>query len=474
MLNAIKNFFKSKSVGYYIVAGVALFSLIVAIIFLSTYRNPELVVQMGNRALGLVPDTIGIFLLAGFAIEVVVLVIPQYRFVQIGAVAMFGLAFYKDILIIPDFIVGKINNVEYNGGNFDFNMFIFVSLVIIIIASIVATFLGFYKEEAEAAEDMKIKKEGFIVKVSKIGVGAVIVLVAVLASSLISADLVKKNSAAQKVEPEPIEEVVVFDPINDDIKAIAEAYDYDKEPEKVVIQEQETWNFSDSTLSSMTADATTRSGHYLVYYFEGAYSEGWQGDYSPTYSYMCLWDDGLFGGKSGQDTFKGFWYNSSKEAPEDNPETEDVNEAKDCLNMVSQSTHFESIITKKESESGFYEASAYIFLNMGKVWNQDMPGNYRSTIINGYTYYPEVALAIDTTATGLEYKVGDAFDRSSWVANRILKNLNFSSVFKADEVTWTDESNMYDADKVFTAAGEYEVKAKWNGLEASVKVTVTE
>ncbi|MEE3309486.1 hypothetical protein, partial [Sharpea azabuensis] len=94
-MEKIKDFLKNKGVGYYIVAGLALLSLIVAIVFFATYNNPELdpifhANPMGNKASGLVPETIGIFLLAGFVVELVVLVVPQYRFIQIAAILMFG------------------------------------------------------------------------------------------------------------------------------------------------------------------------------------------------------------------------------------------------------------------------------------------------------------------------------------------------------------------------------------------------
>ena len=67
---------------------------------------------------------------------------------------MFGMALYKEILIFPDFIVGKINNVEYNGGNFSLNLYYFISLMIIAIVAVVAAFIGFVKEDVkEEVED---------------------------------------------------------------------------------------------------------------------------------------------------------------------------------------------------------------------------------------------------------------------------------------------------------------------------------
>ena len=131
MMEKIKKFLERRTIGYFLVAGLALVSLILAIIFFASYKNPSLAAQMGNKADGLGVETIGIFLLAGFAVEIVVLVLPQYRFIQIGAVAMFGLAFYKEVLIIPDFIAGIANKVMYNGGNLGLNMFLFFALLMV-------------------------------------------------------------------------------------------------------------------------------------------------------------------------------------------------------------------------------------------------------------------------------------------------------------------------------------------------------
>ena len=41
----------------------------------------------------------------------------------------------------------------------------------------------------------------------------------------------------------------------------------------VLVKEQEEWDYSDAGLASLSANATKRDGHYLVYYFEGSYSE---------------------------------------------------------------------------------------------------------------------------------------------------------------------------------------------------------
>ena len=451
------DFIKNKSVGYFIAAGIAVFALLVSIIFFATFSNPALDPifhndPMGNKADGLVAVTIGIFLLAGAIIECVVLVIPQYRFIQIAAIAMFGLALYKDIMIIPDFFAGIINNVMYNGGNLFLNLFYLFSLLIIVVASIVVAFLGFYKDEEDAKAEMKNLKGP--INLAKVGGGAAVVLAAILVSSLVSANLVNVKGAKQ-VREKP---AFLFAPITEEVSTAAETYEYDFEAKDVIIEQKESYTFG-SDVSGVTT-GNTRSGHNLVYVFEGAYAEGYQGDYSETYADIYLWDDGLFGGVVNSTSIRGYWYNSSI-AGGTNPETGE--RIQDCLNLVSNVSKYESIICAPAN--GFYEWRAHIYL--GFSWGT------RSMEVSAYRYYPEVALSIDATVGNNYFFVGEEFDRDGWVANRILQNLNYSAVFKASEVKWTDPEGLKNHEKI-EDAGEYEVTASWtNGFKKTFEATIT-
>lgn len=458
-MQKILDFIKNKGIGYYIAAGITLFSLIVAIIFFATYSNPALDPifgndPMGNKADGLLAVTIGIFLLAGTFVEAAVLVVPQYRFIQIIAIAMFGLALYKEVMIIPDFFAGIANNVMYNGGNVVLNMFFFISLLLIVIASIVAAFMGFYKKEEDSKADFKnIKGTANIVKV---GCSAAVVVAAVVVSSLVTLDLTNKANAGSKVRVKP---AFVFEPINEDVEAAADEYAYEYEAKDVVVRQKETYNFSASEVTGITT-GNTRSNHYLVYVFEGAYAEGYQGDYSETYASIYLWDDGLYGGSVGSTSIRGYWYNSSLDAEVD-PETGKYQQ--NCLNLVSNVSKYESIICARAA--GFYEWRAHIYL--GFSWGT------RSMEVSAYRYYPEVALAIDASVGNNYFFTGEEFDRDGWVANRILKDLNYSAVFKASEVQWTDPEGLKNHQKI-EESGEYEVKATWkNGFNKTFEATIT-
>ena len=469
-MSKILDFFKNKSVGYFIVAGIALLSLILAIIFLATFNNPDVATQMGAKATGYTPETIGVFLLAGFVVEVAILVVPQYRFIQLAAIAMFGLALYKEVIIIPDFIVGKINNVEYNGGNFNLNMFFFVTLILIVVASIVAAFLGFYKKEEDANADMPVKGT---TKIAKVAGSAVLVVAAVLGGTLVSNSLTNKNARGNNNTQSSDSsggKKTKKDPINDRIREAAELVEYDYDPEGVLIKEQELYCYSQSDADANDgyynpdlaglSHSQTRADHHLIYIFEGVFSEGYQGGYGIHEASLYLWDDGLYTGKSKNDNFKGYWYNSSIDDGKD----EEGNDVVDCLNMVSNSSNYTSIIT--DPVKGFYERQGYVHINPG--WGD------RSVVVTGYKYYPDVAIFIDTDDI-VNFKVGEVFNRQTdWAANRVIKKLTYTPIVNVNEVTWTYPAGMLDENDKFVAAGEYEIKAKWKTFEDSVTITVTE
>ena len=116
-------------------------------------------------------------------------------------------------------------------------------------------------------------------------------------------------------------------------------------------------------------------------------------------------------------------------------------------------------------------------------------GGDRSIIMNGYPYYPEVTMFIDTEGEEeFSCEVNKDFDISYWTPSRVLKNLSYSAVFIQTDVTWEATNGSVKIEYVdgqknrgialitakFTQAGEQTITVKWNGLEASVKVNVVE
>ena len=157
-MDSIKKFFKNKAIGYYLAIGVFVLATVLAIVFFNTYNNPNIpsinnAHPMGNKAESFVVETIGIFVIAGAIVELVVLAMPEFRFFHLGAIIMFGLALYKDVLVMGDFFAGLGTGVFYNGGNVGLNFFYFIALVVIEIAAVVASFIGFIKEVDDYNEE---------------------------------------------------------------------------------------------------------------------------------------------------------------------------------------------------------------------------------------------------------------------------------------------------------------------------------
>ncbi len=424
-----KKLIENKSIGYFMAIGVAALALITAIFFIATQEG-----NMGNYAAGVGPETIGVFLLAGFVVELVALLLPQYRFIHVVALVMYGLAFYKETILIPDFIAGKINNVEYNGGSFGLNMAYFVLLLIIVVVSVVVAFLGFYKDEEQAKKEMSIGDKPQIIKV---GTGAVIALAAVLVGCLVSKNIVDSSAA----NTDPL--------ITKSVRRAAKDVDYSYDPSGIIYKEIEKVDDAypydyDAIKNYPTNGDKPYEDAELVYRFEGAYAEGYQGDYSQTYAYLYLWDNGTFTGEAGttnQGKIRGYWFNSSLAEGTD-AKGRDI---RDCLCMVSNVNRYESIICQKVT--GFYQWQAYLYLRMS--WNGD-----RSIIVSGYEYYPNCAIVIDTNGTETKTNAGADFDLSFWQAKRVVTNLTYTAVFIPTEVDWyIDDGKDYDletGDKPFT------------------------
>ena len=439
-LDSMKNFFKSKSVGYYISAVGCLLAFVFAIVYMATYKT-----AIGNNASGFVPESVGIFLFAGVVINIALLVLPQYGFINWIVILFYGLALYKQIFLVPDFFAGLATGIEYNGGDASLNIFYLIALLVIVIIAVVTSFLGYYKKAED--RDADFKKVKGVAPIAKLGGGTVAIIVAVLVSTITVYNL--SNVVIPKYS---------FNPITPEIEALAAEKAPENDPANVVFSKADSYDFDAADFKAVTAGATTREDHYLVYMFEGAYSEGYQGQYNEYYANLWLWDDGFFTGKSNSQTFKGYWYNDF-----------DGDGQVDNIKMISNSEKYASIECKKSE--GFYGYQAYIYMHPG--W-----GDGRSMPIAGYLYYEAIALAIDTKDFPV-YKVGDYLPTSDWSVNRILQNLNWGSVFNmpdgSDEkmkIKWTLPEDLLDKDKKLAAAGEYEIKAEWGGLETTVTITV--
>jgi hypothetical protein len=90
--------------------------------------------------------------------------------------------------------------------------------------------------------------------------------------------------------------------------------------------------------------------------------------------------------------------------------------------------------------------------------------------MNGYPYYPNIGIYIDTHGLiteedqVLKYEEGSTFSHEGWTVMIVRNNLTASAVFNEDEVKWTD----IDTSKV----GEQTITAQCGDFTATIKAEV--
>lgn len=454
-MESIKKFLANKSIGYYISVGIALISLVLGIVFFATSKG-----TMPNSAASYVTQSVGIFLLVGGIIEVTFLVLPQYRFIHLITTFMYCLSLATELLIFAPLVAGKANNVEYEGGNFNYHLFYTIAIVLLLAICIVASFVGFFKSEDGLGEEMKISPKNPL----KIGVVAActVIIVGSIVGGKIIENNIRKGLNTAEVDDNDQEIDYSKDPnITDEMKAKAAELNYEFNPKEIIIKEKEpeTYDYDNAELKALNTNGSRDGDHHLVYYFEGSYIEGYQGDYTPSYANIYLWEDGMYVGKIKDTTIRGYWYNSTLSSSGKDAEGNDV---KDKVVLVSNISKYESMICRESS--GFYDLSLYAFIDMG--WGQ------RSMSLYGYYYYPDIATFIKYSDDVEDFKVGDTLDKGKFSTQHVLSNFKYGGVFKASEVSWTWPSGMLDSNNKFVAAGEFELKSKWGEFEATKTIVV--
>ena len=147
---------------------------------------------------------------------------------------------------------------------------------------------------------------------------------------------------------------------------LASSYQYNFGSNSEIVREQESWDFNYSGLTSLSY--ANVSDYELVYVFEGIYTEGYQGQYNTYSGSLYLLTNGMYVGKLNSTEIRGYWYNSSLKNSSNTP---------DCLNLVSDISHYESIVCT--ASEGSYQFQALVHFNPG--W-----GEGRAMIMNGYKY----------------------------------------------------------------------------------------
>jgi hypothetical protein len=417
-MNKMKDFLKNKGVGFYIVIADIIIAIVLGIVFFATYHD-----AMGNNAAGHVPELIGWFAFIGAVLDIVTILLAKYKFVHILALAAYCVALGHEIFLIPNLIADAVNDVHYQGGDLGTNLFYLISLLIIVISAIVAIFLGLYTKEGEKAveeEGLMPKKNDFI----KIGCSAASIITIALIAGI---SLGNSSSNPSFVAKDP---VVALDDIQKKFEdKVDKNYDFDP---KSVVYKEDTHPYLKATPAQVQANVSSdlnRFLHHKVYEFEGKYTEAYQGNFNYTYSYIYLWEDGLYNGIANGSTIYGYWYNRTAEG-----EPCLVMKGTDGNDMVCEST--------KGDKYYDYMTDLKTSLNGG-----------RTCKMNGFLYTPAIGIYIDTGSTE-EQKVDflNDLDRSHWKVMEVRNDLRYSAVFNPDEIEWQDIDNMVPGTQDVTAS----------------------
>ena len=433
-MEKIKNFFANKKIGYYLVILDVILALFVGIFFFATYKDFPAGYGgqgMASNAYAHVPEVIGLFMFLGAVVDIVVLVLPEYLPIHLGAIVAYCISLMKQVYCIPNLVADEINNVHYQGGSFPLCLSWLIITFVILIAAIIVMFVGMIKQEEE---DVKMREKPAGKKLIKIaaGGGAIVVALAVVLSIYgVTEANIKKGSAAGG-----------GDDFNARVQARAQTFadqvvDYDFDPATFELTEEDNQyhNNKSSTQSAVGAYSRgqVRDGAYRVFCFEGSTAEGWQGDYSQKYVRFTLWSDGLYNGNINGSNAYGYWYNRDEVGGE-------------CLVMISSDGSNDMVGQKLSGSGSYYE------------WLVDARASYNNGRMikgNGCKYYPVIGMFVDTGSSKTpEFKVGSEFTTSGWTCMQVRNNLVASSIFDAEhEVTFSSPD--------MSTPGTKTVKARW-------------
>ena len=435
-MEKVFNYFKNKKLGFYFGIANVIFAIVLAIVFFATYTgdNGNGQLNLANAAYASAPEVIGIFMLVGAVIQIVALVLPEYRLIEVGALACFCIALIKVIFIIPDILAGLGTGIGYAGGNPGLNIFFLVFALVICGLALAACFIGLIDVNDE---DKLMRAKPNMTQFIKIGVCGGVALASV-AVGVITASALKKGSGA-------VEEGIDLMKLYGDK---LEAYEFNPDN---CIYTQEDNPYAGSNKTTIQNAVKNRNGYYKVYTFEGSTAEGWQGDYSLKKGYLTLWDDGLYSGTSNGSAIQGYWFNRDEFGEE-------------CLNLIDSDGN-DMICNKLAGSESFYE------------WSVDMKASYnggRLIKVQGLRYFPTVAMYIDTGSDSLKYNVDETIDMSNWSFNQVI-----GALVGEEETPFIKAGAIFDAEhevKITTPdmsePGKKEVTAKWGDFEASVEITV--
>lgn len=430
-MEKIKTFFKGKTIGFYIVIADIVLAIILGITFFATYQG-----AMANNAASHLPEVIGVCILLGALLDCLTLAFPEYKFIHIGAIIAYCVSLMKEIYLIPNLIADQINGVAYQGGNFGLNLFYIITQFIIIISAIVSCFLGLVTKEKEEEIEAKIKEEGRFSKhnIIKMSSGGAVALVGIIAATSTLVGIKANSSASTGEKDKPLDEI--------QLSYQDKKIEYDFDPTTVIYKE-DTHPYKEATAEQIINNVSSSPDRFLhnkVYEFEGKYTEAYQGNFTFTYSYIYLWEDGLYNGTASGTNIYGYWYNQTSEGDP-------------CL--VLKDTQGNDMVCEATHGDPYYD------------WFGDLKSNVnggRTFKMNGFMYYPVIGMFVDTGESKLEYKFREELDKNKWTVKQIRNDLRYGAIINPDELTWKLPDTK--------VPGEQEVSVTWDKHELTSKFNV--
>lgn len=403
-------FFKTKKLGYWFMVATAVLSLLLFVIYIATYEPGQFGHghTMPNSASGQAPELVWIWALFALLIQLAALAAPEHKWLQFFVVGAIGGAFFVEMQLCPTVLAAIGTGVAYEGGSLELHLTYLILLLVSWAVAIASCFMETIGEE----ETESLKKTFALPRL--IGGASVIGVLAVLG-------IVLTSTLPNRIDVDPIDNAPTTKKFAIDLAAtfgdkVDPSYTFD--PTSVHFSRENNPYASnetgwDATVKSAVGDSYTREGVDLVYCFEGAYAEGWQGDYSKHYAYLYVWADGLYNGESNGNKIYGYWYDTEK-AGEEGKTLVFVDTRGEDNNMVCS-----------VSTSAFYK------------WVTDVKSTLnggRTIKAFGYFYYPTIGFYVDP---GVDYVVvasEEELDDSiklGWSGIRVLNNYNCGAVFDA-------------------------------------------
>ena len=406
-------FIKSKKLGYWFMVATAILSLILFIVYLATYEPGEFGHghTMPNSAASYATELVWIWALFAFLAQLAALAAPEHKWLEIVVIGCLGGALFVEIQLCPTVLAALATGVAYEGGSLELHLTYLILILLAVGIGVASCFLDSIGDE----EKEELKKTFAMPRLAgAAGLAGVLAIVGIVLSSSLGASQAGPNNV---IDPTTSSEAPAKKYAIDLNAEFGDKVDpnYTFDPTSVHFTKESNTHSEDTTsaIQSAVGSSYERTDANLVYCFEGAYAEGWQGDYSKHYAYLYLWDDGLYNGESNGTKIYGYWY-----------DTEEGGEEGATLVMVDNRGRDNDMVCSVNT-SKFYKWVTEVKSTLN---------NGRTIKAFGYYYYPVIGFYVDP---GVDYVVveseADINDSITlgWTGMRVLNNLTTGSVFDA-------------------------------------------